>query len=190
MARTQFDRDHVIRQSTQLFWQHGYSGSSMQQVFKATGLKPGSVYLAFGSKEGLYREALDAYAEETLAHITRVIEKAPSVGEGICQILEAMVADTQAKAYCSCFLIKSQLELAAERHELQAYASDQLKRIEQVYAQYLQLDDVDVAQLRACSIMLHIFGVRVYGYMEPQQQNLLAGLQAGLPWLPWDKRSA
>lgn len=54
MARAQFDRDDVIGKSIKLFWKNGYSASSMQQVVKATGLKPGSIYLAFGNKEGLF----------------------------------------------------------------------------------------------------------------------------------------
>ena len=63
MARAQYDRNEVIDQSIQLFWQNGFSGSSIQQVVKTTGLKPGSIYLAFGNKEALFREALAMFEE-------------------------------------------------------------------------------------------------------------------------------
>ena len=184
MTRAQFDRKRVIEQSTQLFWQNGYSGSSMQQVFQATGLKPGSVYLAFGSKEGLYREALAAYANDSIETICRIID-ASSVGEGTCHILESMVADTSNKHYCCCFLIKSQLELTAENASLREFVKENLQKIERLYQHYFSLEDTSTAKSRACSLMLHIFGLRVYGYLQPEKQLLLDGLALGLPWLPW-----
>nr|WP_320014191.1 helix-turn-helix domain-containing protein [uncultured Desulfobacter sp.] len=51
----------MINKSIQLFWLNGFSESSMQQVVKVTYLKPGSIYHAFGNKEGLFREALDNF---------------------------------------------------------------------------------------------------------------------------------
>jgi len=46
-----------------VFWEHGYEGASLRRLVDATGLKPGSVYGAFGSKGGLFREALSRYLD-------------------------------------------------------------------------------------------------------------------------------
>jgi AcrR family transcriptional regulator len=51
----------------------------MKQVVQVTGLKPGSLYLAFGNKEALFREALQSYAEKGIAHICNTLDNAPSV---------------------------------------------------------------------------------------------------------------
>ena len=75
----------------------------MQQVIEATGLKPGSLYLAFGSKEGLYREALEHFSERGFARIRQVLEEAPSVGHGLCQLLESFIQESGKHDYCSCF---------------------------------------------------------------------------------------
>lgn len=45
-----------------LFRRHGYEGVSIADLTSAIGIAPPSLYAAFGSKAGLYREALDRYA--------------------------------------------------------------------------------------------------------------------------------
>jgi TetR/AcrR family transcriptional repressor of nem operon len=187
MTRAQFDREQVIRNSTRLFWQQGFSGASMQQVVKATGLKPGSLYLAFGSKEGLYQAALQHYARQSQATVRQALDDAPSVGEGLCRIVLRMLDEAGSTDYCSCFLVKSQLELAATGGSLLGCVSGYLTEMEDLYADYLGRDySQDLARQHAASLMVHIFGIRVYGYLGRPRDCTLAAVKSGLPWLPWD----
>ena len=186
MAKAQFDRTDILDKSIQLFWRHGFSGSSMQQVVQATGLKPGSIYHSFGSKEALFREALDRYAQKSIAHIRRLMDSAPTAGDGICAHLEAVVEQSTREDYCSCFLIKTRLELAAEANELHKFASAKLDEIEGLFRSYLAKEfDETTSRQRAVSLMLHIFGVRVYGYRQGSAERMRQGVKEGLPWLPW-----
>lgn len=186
MARAQFDRDEVIDKSIDLFWENGFSASSMKEVVETTGLKPGSIYLAFGNKEGLFREALVRYAKIRSAQMRKVLDNAQSVGEGICSILEAVVEDSTKENYCSCFLIKTRLELAAERNDLYEFASAKLDEVEELFESYLKKEFNDnVSSRRATNLMLHIFGIRVYGYQKDSAERMREGLKEGLPWLPW-----
>lgn len=66
MARTGrprgFDRDEAITQAMHLFWEHGFEGVSLEQLRRSMGgISSASFYAAFGSKEALYRAALDRY---------------------------------------------------------------------------------------------------------------------------------
>lgn len=186
MAKARFDRNEVVDKSIELFWKNGFSGSSMQQVVEATGLKPGSIYHSFGNKEALFREALERYAQKSFAHIRNVLDTAPSVGEGVCQHLEAVIEQSTREKYYSCFLIKTRLELAAEGNELHKCASAKLDEIEALFQSYLEKEfDETVSRQRAVSIMLHIFGIRVYGYQQGSADRMRQGLREGLPWLPW-----
>lgn len=186
MAKALFDRNDVIDKSIELFWQNGFSASSMQQVVKTTGLKPGSIYHAFGNKEALFREALESYARKGLLQIRSVLDTAPSVGAGICMLFEKNVQESIRKDYCSCFLVKTQLELAAEGNKLHELASAKLSEIEAVYECYLEKEfDKAVSRQRATSLMLHMFGMRVYGYRQGSADRMREGLREGLPWLPW-----
>ena len=88
--------------------------------------------------------------------------------------------------YCSCFLIKTQLELAAEENELYDFAAAKLAEIEKLYQSYLEKEfDPDVSSHRAASLMLHVFGVKVYSYQRDSAGRMRQGLKEGLPWLPW-----
>jgi len=188
MTRAQFDRDDVIDKSIELFWKNGYSASSMKQVVQTTGLKPGSLYLAFGNKEALYREALETYAKKGLAQIQSTLEGAPSVGEGICLILDKYIEASISEHYSSCFLIKTQLELAAEGGELHDFAATKLSEVEALYQHYLEKEFGEAqSRRRATSLMLHIFGMRIYGYQHGAAERIRQGLREGLPWLPWEK---
>ena len=59
-----------------LIWQHGYEGTTLGQLTSAMGIAAPSLYAAFGSKEGLYREALDRYSG--LPAMLDLTEVAPS----------------------------------------------------------------------------------------------------------------
>lgn len=186
MAKARFSKSDIIDKSINLFWKNGFSASSMQQVVKTTGLQPGSIYHAFGSKEGLFREALERYADKSITHINKTLDNAPSIGEGICMFLEEKIRDSTRNNYSSCFLVKTRLELAAEGGELHQLASARLNEIEVVFRRYIEKEyGKDCCQQRAVSIMLHIFGLRVYGYQQDSADRMRLGLREGLPWLPW-----
>lgn len=186
MSRAQFDRDEIIDKSIELFWKNGFSASSMKDVVQTTGLKPGSIYLAFGNKEALFKESLETYAEKGMARIRMTLDKAPTVGEGICEILEKNIQEAISDNYSSCFLVKTQLEMATVEGDLHALASKKLQEIEAIYRKYLEKEyDKDLSRKRAASIMLHIFGMRVYGYHHGATEKMREGLKEGLPWLPW-----
>lgn len=66
MARTgrprAFDRDAATDAAMRAFWQHSYEGTSIETLRAAMGgISSASFYAAYGSKEQLYREALDRY---------------------------------------------------------------------------------------------------------------------------------
>jgi len=187
MARAQFNRNDVIDKSIALFWKNGFSGSSIQQVVKATGLKPGSLYLAFGNKEALFREALEGYTQNAITQIRSTLDTAKSVGEGICAHLEKIVQESTRENYCGCFLVKTQLELAAKGNDLYAFAAAKLGEIEALFRSYLEKEfNQSVSRRRAASLMLHIFGARVYGYQQGSANRMREGLREGLSWLPWE----
>lgn len=56
-----FDRVAALDQATRLFWEKGYEATSISDLTKAMGIGSPSLYAAFGSKDGLYAEALDHY---------------------------------------------------------------------------------------------------------------------------------
>jgi AcrR family transcriptional regulator len=58
-----FDRAVALEAAMRIFWRKGFSASSMPDLCEAMGIRSPSLYAAFGSKEALYLEAIDHYAE-------------------------------------------------------------------------------------------------------------------------------
>jgi len=64
MPRTRtFDLDTAVDRAMDLFWEHGYEATSLQDLKSALGLGGGSFYAAFASKDALYQAALQRYRD-------------------------------------------------------------------------------------------------------------------------------
>jgi AcrR family transcriptional regulator len=64
-----FDRTAAIQQAMVLFWDRGYEGTTFDDLIGAMKLSPSSFYHEFGSKEQLYREAVDHYFNLSSRHL-------------------------------------------------------------------------------------------------------------------------
>lgn len=53
------DKEAGLEIAATLFWEHGYEGTSIADLTQAMGVTPPSLYATYGSKEELYRQALD-----------------------------------------------------------------------------------------------------------------------------------
>ena len=64
-----FDDDEVLARAREVFLEHGYEGTSIDALVKATGLLRGSLYGAFGSKRGMFvaalRDAMDSKSRDS-----------------------------------------------------------------------------------------------------------------------------
>ena len=191
MARAKFDRTEVIAAATELFGRRGYSAASMQEVFKVTGLQPGSLYNAFGSKDGLFEESIRYFSQSSQCMIRERFEQSGDELVAICQLLLDFVQESMVSAYNSCFLVKAQLEMASIGNvRLANIVAEQLQGIQDLITEALAKHfEPELAKERAVSVVLHIFGLRVYGYMDRSAAEFKRSLEAGLPWLPWEKVS-
>lgn len=79
-----FDRDQALRQAMEVFWLHGFQGSSIAALTQAMGVKSTpSLYMAFGSKEQLFLEALDLYLGTQSCAAWDALEKVQPVADAI-----------------------------------------------------------------------------------------------------------
>lgn len=70
----EFDREAVVTAVVDLFWEKGYSSTSIGDIAKRTGLSRSSLYGAFGSKDELYQIALDRYLCDQRAMTAAVLD--------------------------------------------------------------------------------------------------------------------
>jgi AcrR family transcriptional regulator len=91
-----FDRTQALQRAMEVFWEHGYEGSSMSDLTAAMGINSPSLYAAFGCKEALFREAISLYGRTDGGYTARALREEPTARACI----EAMLRDN-AIAYTS-----------------------------------------------------------------------------------------
>jgi AcrR family transcriptional regulator len=87
-----FDREGALQRAMEVFWRHGYEGTSLSQLTTAMGISAPSLYAAFGSKETLFREAVELYEASEGALALGALE-APTAREAVESMLRGNVAD-------------------------------------------------------------------------------------------------
>lgn len=83
-----FDRDTAVKTALALFLERGYEGTSIAELIDAMQIAPTSLYAAFGSKENLYREAVQLYLDGRGHFVSRALQKELPPKAQVRQILE------------------------------------------------------------------------------------------------------
>lgn len=115
MSRTAlYNRHDALERALQLFWQKGFHATSLKDIEQALDMRPGSIYAAFGNKEGLFQESLEYYARLGLTEIERVLSHHDTPLLGLAAYVRQL-GGIRDKALPSraCMLVKSLLELGA-----------------------------------------------------------------------------
>jgi AcrR family transcriptional regulator len=71
----EFDVGKALGRALKVFWRKGYEGASLADLTRAMGINRPSLYAAFGSKEGLFRQALDRYAAGPAAYVREALNE-------------------------------------------------------------------------------------------------------------------
>lgn len=121
-----FDIDTVAEQAMRVFWKSGYASASMADLYAATGLKPGSVYAAFGDKEGLFRRAFEAYAAHFRATLPDGLTGLAAIEAWIGIQADLSIADPERKG---CLIVITITERHAHSAATQAMAQARMDEI-------------------------------------------------------------
>ncbi|MEU8333062.1 TetR/AcrR family transcriptional regulator [Micromonospora sp. NPDC048839] len=116
MARTrEFDVDAAVTAAMDAFRRKGYEGTSMRDLSEATGLGSGSIYAAFGSKDGLYLAVLDLYRQRYAAPIVDLLRSGSDAREVIREVFVGAVDDiTGDGRHLACLIVGASMERAQQ----------------------------------------------------------------------------
>jgi TetR/AcrR family transcriptional repressor of nem operon len=131
----EFDEAAVLEIALETFWQHGYDATPMSALCEAMGLRPGSVYAAFGDKRGLFVRCLRHYADTISAQALDRIHSGRSGLQGIrsyfANLVDAMV---DGRRRWGCLLTNSVIEFATRDPELAVLFEVHFSRLETAFA--------------------------------------------------------
>lgn len=129
-----FDRTEALASAMELFWEKGYEGASMSELTATMGIGAPSLYAAFGSKEGLFRESVDLYCATDGAAIWEATLAAPTAYEAVEVFLMTTAREfSRSKKPRGCLVILSALHATESsktvRDELTARRAQSLRSL-------------------------------------------------------------
>ncbi|PSW30648.1 TetR/AcrR family transcriptional regulator [Photobacterium phosphoreum] len=188
MRSAEFDRDQVLLSAMDVFITKGYSNTSMQDLKKATGLHPGSIYCAFNNKRGLLLAALEHYRDQRYAQFVTLFSQSSSVISAIESYLEHVVDECEREQIKDCLLQKALSELTQQDVEVADVISQMLKQWQQTLAEQLalaqqryEINDQRDSQQLAQFLVMGIYGLRTFSHTRPEPgviRRLAADLMA------------
>ena len=177
----QFDPADVDEALLDVFWSRGYARTSIEELTAATGLLRGSLYAAYGSKEGMFRAAARRYAADLAAAIAtdrRGLDGARHVLETIVRLT---VADRQRRGCPILNAIPESHGLSAETQEELQGGLASMRALLRKFLREAQADagraDVDLEPLAAMLFAASV-AIRVLG-RAGQDRRLLQNIARG-----------
>ncbi|HNP37506.1 MAG TPA: TetR/AcrR family transcriptional regulator [Woeseiaceae bacterium] len=177
-----YDRIEVLGRATEVFWDRGYGRTSMADIVAATGLQPGSLYAAFGSKKGMFLEVLDQYNDRFLLRLERLSKEPRPALDAIESLLlttaEEALDDTDQRG---CLAINALLEMSGHEPDIAEHLLSHHAEVESVVASLIEKaqDEGDISRSReshtlSAFLLNNLWGMRVVCRQRPDRDTLHA----------------
>jgi AcrR family transcriptional regulator len=188
-----FDREQALRSAMDVFWARGFDGATLEELQTAMGgIAPPSFYAAFGSKDELFREAVELYRATTGEHMIDALNGPATARAGIERWLRAAV-----EHFCSgdgargCMVILGALNCTRANKDVHDYLYEMRQRGPEMIRQRLTRGKSEgnvpagapVAEMASFyTTMLH--GLAVRSRDGVSRQVLMAAVDAAMA--AWD----
>ena len=118
-----FDRAAALAAATRLFWERGYEATSIGELTEAMGIRPGSLYAAFGDKKSLFKEVVHSYGRSPVGAFMGVaLEEEPTAHAAFARILrEAAVIYPDPAHPAGCLTISAATNVTPQDAEVAAF---------------------------------------------------------------------
>jgi AcrR family transcriptional regulator len=144
MSRTgrprEFDRQEALQRAMELFWAQGYEGTTLANLQKAMGdITAPSFYAAFGSKEAIFREAVELYKQTQGAPVGKALADGPTARDSIEGMLWAAVESVcgQGKPH-GCLMVLSAINCMPANKGIEDFMREQRSLREKFIRQRLR----------------------------------------------------
>lgn len=165
-----YDPVEALRQARDVFWRHGYSGTSLDEISAATEMNRPSLSAAFGDKHALYLAALQGYWEYKSALMREALQ-GRTLKEALLRAYDASLSlyFTSENDARGCFVVGTAITEAVDDSEIRATISAGTAMLDTAFKSRLELareagelsQDADVATLaKLATATLHTLAIR------------------------------
>ncbi|MFF7580470.1 TetR/AcrR family transcriptional regulator [Streptomyces sp. NPDC008061] len=189
MARIrEFDTEAAVEAAMNAFRRRGYEGTSIQDLVSATGVGRGSLYAAFGSKEGLYLAAMDRYRERYALPLVELLRGGAPARELLREVLvgtvDAIVRDGSRQA---CLIVGATTERIAHDPKAAAHVRSTTASLEDALCELIAeaqasggLPAARGSRDLARFLLVTMQGLKVMGAIDPDRPSLMGVVEVAL----------
>ncbi len=192
MARLrEFDYDETLVNAGKQFWANGYQSTSILDIASATGVKPGSLYKAFGDKKGLFLKCVQYYMEHTSYYAILIENPEAPIKESLRKIFNLMVDSCDESVRNSgCLVTNSAYEMASVDEEISGEMNKHLSQMKQAVLSRIlsaqasgEIDSEKDADSLAAYYITLIQGLLVSSRVTKDQTEMRKAIKLGLSLL-------
>jgi AcrR family transcriptional regulator len=166
-----YDPDTALAQAMAVFWEAGYSGTSLDDITAGTGMNRPSLYGAFGDKRTLYLHTLERYRSRGRAALIEALAPDRPLREGLRRVYDTALSlyYTGERSARGCFLIGTALTESVNDAAVRATLHDALLEFDAAFeARFrlareqgeLPLTAHPLSLARLASAVLHTLAIR------------------------------
>ncbi|GII28572.1 TetR/AcrR family transcriptional regulator [Planotetraspora mira] len=189
MARVrEFDTEAALKAAMSAFRHKGYEGTSVQDLVDATGIGRGSLYAAFGSKEGLYLAVMDRYREQYALPLIELLGSGAPARELVRSMLLGLV-DEIVHDDCtqSCLIVSATTERLPHDPEVAGRVRDTTASLEDALTEVIgraqasgEVTSARDARGLARFLLTTIHGLRIMGAINTDRRYLMSAVEVAL----------
>jgi len=180
MARhKEYVREEVLDAATQLFWEKGFEGTSVNGLVEATGLHRRSMYEEFGGKDSLFLECIDHFVHESTKDDGGLLKRKPLGFQNIENLFYNRVDYVVSPEFKGCLLVKSAVGKELLNGDAQKKVQSFLALTEKAFFECLQAAQKlgEIHKNKNCKIlakylMCFLGGLMVMGQNTSSKQEL------------------
>ena len=145
-----FDVDDALDRAVEVFWRHGYEGTTLDDLTDAMGINRPSLYSAFGNKESTFRKAVARYAEIDMAYVDEALAQPTARAVAEHYLRSNVVAVTTPGKPRGCLSIQGALAGSAEDQRIVEFLAEGRaqgeQRLAERFRQSVTAGDLDAAE--------------------------------------------
>ncbi len=167
-----FSREEVLEKALPVFWKHGFSDTSVQELEQATGVNKSGLYSEFTGKEDLFLASLRYYVDT--GPRKKLLATEPLGWDNVERFLKH--APRSVDGQKGCFCVSSMRELAILPPEAAAIMGESRSKLKQLIAANIEAARPQPkmpAEALAEMVMTFFTGISTEQYLDPPRSVLL-----------------
>ncbi len=136
-----FNEQEALQKAMLLFWEKGYTATSLIDLTANMGISKGSFYDTFHGKRELFEKVFELYRMKMLERLKGLLNKETDVKQGMRNLLNFTLEEGLSDAkHKGCFAANVCSELGGRDGEIEVILTQHNKTVQNILSSYLKTD--------------------------------------------------